>query len=115
MGWKDLTGTSILAAMDQMDEGLDELWRQEYGYKPARSYEVSYRNPDQALVPGAEIVFRCGYEHRTLLSIAHHIQFPDSPVILPADFRAGPDLLPQRDVLEQRLRGICPGIFFSAA
>ena len=115
MSWKDLAGPSILAAMDQMDEGLDEVWRQEFGFRPATSYEVSYLNPDQAAVAGAEIQIRCGYDHRALLSIAHHIQFPDSPVILPADFRGGPNLLPPRDALEQRLRGICPGIFFSAA
>jgi hypothetical protein len=102
MGWKDLTGPAILAAMDQMDEGLDEVWRQEYGFRPAASYVVCHMDPSQGIVGGAEIVIRGGYDHRTLLS-------------MPTDFQTGPDLLPARDVLERKLGGICPGTYFSPA
>lgn len=110
-----MTGPAILAAMDQMDEGLDEVWRQEYGFRPAASYVVCHMDPSQGIVGGAEIVIRGGYDHRTLLSIAHHIQFPNEPVMLPTNFQTGPDLLPTRDVLERKLGGICPGTYFSPA
>ena len=97
-----------------MDDGLTEVWRDQHGFHHAVSYVVSYENP--LIWSGSPVLrrkTRTGYDHRTLLSIAHHIQFPDAPVMLPTAFQELPDRLPDRARLERLLGRICPGLKFS--